>query len=125
MKTRFRHVHEGIATKSIIEIKIELSNHVAAAISTGDIKEHANGGWPDVQGCTVCYLEDDEGNLLARGYAFCMREALVDGVLVKQQFEKKEGRKRSMGRALSKLAKSQKKYTPEKLRELAEMIRRA
>lgn len=56
------------------------------------------GALPFARAVTICVIEDDDRNELARGYAFCSRD---------DQFNKRVGREIAFGRALAALSPEQ------------------
>ena len=127
MRTRFEHVRvptpnealsEGYKGPDRVNQSIRLSNHLNEALLSRHIKPYWDGQCsPDVYACTVCIVEDSEGNEQGRGYAFCHAT---------DTYTRSEGRRRSLRKAREKMRDSHPpRYSREQLLELAEMIRRA
>lgn len=101
-RLQFRHIHFGqdIGVEACAE---RLTDVFREAFKAGQVKLHAYYEEHDdemftpciiaisLNGATVCYVEDEDRNVLSTGYSFCS---------VNDQFDKKRGRQIAMGRAL-------------------------
>ena len=94
----FQHAHMGqldddVGMEKYDEVRLRIENALNEAFKAGQIRAHSTMGLPDisVEGVTVCFLEDEDRNIVSTGYAFCS---------VNDQFNKERGRNVSLSRAI-------------------------
>jgi len=100
MNPFFEKYHHARRERDGNKYHLRLAAAVLWAVTHGQIKQHR--GWlasaaQASSAFTLCILEDDDGNEVARGYAFCGD---------KEQFCRATGRSIALGRAEAALATS-------------------